>query len=116
MRKVDTRDCKGCHDDSSLAASQRDKPMYDGADLSGITSIRSSAMSWDYIKRLRDQLEAQGLSVELTRAAKLTVVDLAAAVALRPQARKRRSALASRVRRAWFVLHTRRAGAAAPFR
>jgi isopentenyl diphosphate isomerase/L-lactate dehydrogenase-like FMN-dependent dehydrogenase len=28
--------------------------MYDGADLSGITSIRSSAMSWDYIKRLRD--------------------------------------------------------------
>jgi 4-hydroxymandelate oxidase len=54
MRRVDTRDCKGCHDDSSLATSQRDKPMYDGADLSGITSIRSSAMSWDYIKRLRD--------------------------------------------------------------
>jgi len=54
MRKVDTRDCKGCHDDSSLAAAQRDKPMYDGADLSGITSIRSSTMSWDYVKRLRD--------------------------------------------------------------
>jgi 4-hydroxymandelate oxidase len=54
MRKVDTRDCNGCHDASSLASSQRDKPMYDGADLSGITSIRSSAMSWDYIKRLRD--------------------------------------------------------------
>jgi isopentenyl diphosphate isomerase/L-lactate dehydrogenase-like FMN-dependent dehydrogenase len=54
MRKVDTRECKSCHDDSGLASSQRDKPMYDGADLSGITSIRSSAMSWDYIKRLRD--------------------------------------------------------------
>ncbi len=54
MRRIDTRDCKGCHDDSSMAASLRDKPMYDGADLSGLTSIRSSAMSWDYIKRLRD--------------------------------------------------------------
>jgi isopentenyl diphosphate isomerase/L-lactate dehydrogenase-like FMN-dependent dehydrogenase len=54
MRRADTRECKSCHDDSSLAASQRDKPMYDGADLSGLTSIRSSAMSWDYIKRLRD--------------------------------------------------------------
>jgi 4-hydroxymandelate oxidase len=49
-----TVDSKSCHDDSGLAASQRDKPMYDGADLSGITSIRSSAMTWDYIKRLRD--------------------------------------------------------------
>ena len=53
-RRVDTRDCKSCHDDSSLATSQRDKPMYDGADLSGLTSIRSSTMSWDYIKRLRE--------------------------------------------------------------
>src|SRR5260221_2402789 len=28
--------------------------MYDGVDFSGLTSINSSAMSWDYIKRLRD--------------------------------------------------------------
>jgi isopentenyl diphosphate isomerase/L-lactate dehydrogenase-like FMN-dependent dehydrogenase len=55
MRKLDSRQCDGCHDNSSLAASQRDKPMYDGAPLSGLTSIRSSAMSWDYIKRLRDE-------------------------------------------------------------
>jgi len=54
MRRLDTRDCQSCHDDSSLAAAQQDKPMYDGADLSGLTSIQSSAMSWDYIKRLRD--------------------------------------------------------------
>ena len=54
MRRLDNRDCQSCHDDSSLAAAQRDKPMYDGADLSGLTSIQSSAMSWDYIKRLRD--------------------------------------------------------------
>ena len=54
MAKTDTRQCSACHDHSSLAAGQRDKPMYDGADLSGLKSIQSSAMSWEYIKRLRD--------------------------------------------------------------
>jgi isopentenyl diphosphate isomerase/L-lactate dehydrogenase-like FMN-dependent dehydrogenase len=28
--------------------------MYEGVDLSGLRNIQSSAMSWDYIKRLRD--------------------------------------------------------------
>jgi 4-hydroxymandelate oxidase len=28
--------------------------MYDGVDLSGLSNIQSSTMSWDYIKRLRD--------------------------------------------------------------
>src|SRR5499425_2283079 len=32
LEKTDTRDCKSCHDRSSLAASQRNKPMYEGAD------------------------------------------------------------------------------------
>ena len=52
--KNDTRDCKSCHDNSSLAASQRSKPIYEGADLSGLTNIQSSAMTWDYVKRMRD--------------------------------------------------------------
>jgi 4-hydroxymandelate oxidase len=54
MVKLDTRQCDSCHDHSSLAASMRDIPMYDGADLSGLQNIQSSAMTWDYIKRLRD--------------------------------------------------------------
>ena len=54
MARTDTRQCSACHDHTSLAAGQRDKPMYDGADLSGLKNIQSSAMSWDYIKRLRD--------------------------------------------------------------
>ncbi len=54
LRRLDTRQCAACHDNSSLQASQRDKPMYDGADLSDLKSIQSSAMTWDYIKRLRD--------------------------------------------------------------
>src|SRR6476469_8630750 len=32
----DTRDCNQCHDRSSLEASMRNKPMYEGADLSGL--------------------------------------------------------------------------------
>jgi 4-hydroxymandelate oxidase len=54
MARTDTRQCSACHDHSSLAASMRNDPMYDGADLSGLENIQSSAMTWDYIKRLRD--------------------------------------------------------------
>jgi 4-hydroxymandelate oxidase len=54
LMKNDTRDCKSCHDTSSLAAQQRSKLIYEGADLTGLTNIQSSAMSWDYAKRIRD--------------------------------------------------------------
>jgi 4-hydroxymandelate oxidase len=54
MTRTDTRQCSACHDRSSLAASLRNDPIYEGADLSGLENIQSSAMSWDYIKRLRD--------------------------------------------------------------
>jgi 4-hydroxymandelate oxidase len=54
LRRTDTRQCDSCHDNSSLVASQADKPMYEGVDLSGLRNIQSSAMTWDYLKRLRD--------------------------------------------------------------
>ncbi len=54
MQRTDTRQCSDCHDNSSLVAAQRDKPMYEGVDLSGLRNIQSSGMTWDYIKRLRD--------------------------------------------------------------
>jgi 4-hydroxymandelate oxidase len=54
MTRMDTRQCSACHDHSSLAASMRNDPIYEGADLSGLENIQSSAMTWDYIKRLRD--------------------------------------------------------------
>ena len=38
----------------ALRQTQRNKPMYDGVDLSGLRNIQSSAMTWDYLKRLRD--------------------------------------------------------------
>ena len=54
LRATDTRVCAGCHDNSSLAASLRKNPIYDGVDLSGLHNIQASALTWDYIRRLRD--------------------------------------------------------------
>jgi isopentenyl diphosphate isomerase/L-lactate dehydrogenase-like FMN-dependent dehydrogenase len=54
LRRTDTRECSGCHDRSSLASSVRTRPMYAGVDLSGLKNTQSSAMTWDFFKRLRD--------------------------------------------------------------
>jgi 4-hydroxymandelate oxidase len=54
LRRTDNRQCNECHDRSSLAADQGNKPMYEGVDLTGLRNIQSSAMTWDYLKRLRD--------------------------------------------------------------
>jgi isopentenyl diphosphate isomerase/L-lactate dehydrogenase-like FMN-dependent dehydrogenase len=54
LMRTDPRQCSDCHDNSTLASAQISKPMYDGVDLSGLSNIQSSSMSWDYIKRLRD--------------------------------------------------------------
>ncbi len=54
LTRTDTRECSSCHDRTSLAADQGNKPMYQGVDLTGLRNIQSSTMSWDYLKRLRD--------------------------------------------------------------
>jgi 4-hydroxymandelate oxidase len=54
LRRSDTRECAGCHDNSSLSASYRTRPMYNTLDMSGLRNIQSSAMTWDFFKRLRD--------------------------------------------------------------
>jgi 4-hydroxymandelate oxidase len=54
LRRDDTRQCNSCHDRTSLATDQGNKPMYEGVDLSGLRNIQSSTMNWDYLKRLRD--------------------------------------------------------------
>jgi len=54
LRRTDTRECSSCHDRSSLAASYQTRPMYSGLDMSGLKNIQSSAMTWDFFKRLRD--------------------------------------------------------------
>jgi 4-hydroxymandelate oxidase len=54
LMRSDTRECNACHDRSSLQASMRTRAMYQGVDLSGLTNTQSSAMTWDFFKRLRD--------------------------------------------------------------
>lgn len=54
LQRTDTRNCSACHDRSSLAANYSTRPMYEGVDLSGLSHIQSSALTWETIKRIRD--------------------------------------------------------------
>ncbi len=56
LQRIDTRKCADCHESAGGGgeAGGNRKPMYEGVDLSGLANIQSSAMSWDYIKRLRE--------------------------------------------------------------
>src|SRR5437899_4255508 len=55
LRPTDTRECSGCHErGSGLAATLTRRAMYQGIDASGLTNTQSSAMTWDFLKRLRD--------------------------------------------------------------
>ena len=54
LQRTDTRECSGCHDRSSLQANLKRRAMYEGLDISGLRNTQSSAMTWDFLKRLRD--------------------------------------------------------------
>jgi len=54
LMRTDTRNCDGCHDRSSLQANMRRRSMYEGLDLAGLQNTQSSAMTWEFLKRLRD--------------------------------------------------------------
>jgi 4-hydroxymandelate oxidase len=51
---TDTRDCNACHERGSLVTNMKRRAMYQGTDISGLTHTQSSAMTWDFLKRLRD--------------------------------------------------------------
>src|SRR2546425_403842 len=54
LLRPDPRQCSACHDRSSLQAGLKRRPMYEGVDVTGLTHTQSSAMTWDFMKRLRD--------------------------------------------------------------
>src|SRR5271165_6403635 len=54
LRRADTRDCNACHNRGSLQANMGTRAMYQGIDLSGLTNTQSSAMTWEFFKRLRE--------------------------------------------------------------
>jgi 4-hydroxymandelate oxidase len=62
LRPDDKRDCNGCHDRGDLAASLKNRAMWKGIDVSGLTNIQSSAMTWDFFKRMRDHTKMKILA------------------------------------------------------
>ncbi len=51
----DTRQCNACHGDPDAFADYvRRKPMFDGLDLARVTQLEMPAMTWEFVKRLRD--------------------------------------------------------------
>ncbi|MGH9199570.1 MAG: alpha-hydroxy acid oxidase, partial [Acidimicrobiia bacterium] len=54
LQRTDTRQCSNCHERSSLQANLERRSMYEGVDLTGLTDIQSSNMTWEFFKRLRD--------------------------------------------------------------
>src|SRR4051794_5423904 len=54
LRATDTRDCNACHERGSLATNLKRRAMYQGTDISDLTHTQSSAMTWEFFKKLRD--------------------------------------------------------------
>ena len=54
LRPGDSRDCNACHDRTSLQTNLKGRAMLQGLDISGLRNTQSSAMNWDYLKRIRD--------------------------------------------------------------
>ena len=53
LQRTDTRECSNCHRPGAAARAKR-RPMYDGIDLSAMTNMESSNLTWDSIRRIRD--------------------------------------------------------------
>jgi 4-hydroxymandelate oxidase len=51
-RRLDTRTCSDCHTPGFKNEVSR-KPMFDDIDVSKVTNLYGTGMTWDYVKRLR---------------------------------------------------------------
>ncbi len=52
FERQDTRDCRLCHDRTSLQTRSTRRPMFNGLDLAGVDW--QPPVTWDYVKRLKD--------------------------------------------------------------
>ena len=52
LRKQDPRLCAACHTHGLNAV--QEKPNFDGIDMSGVRSMQSDNMTWDFIQQMRD--------------------------------------------------------------
>jgi 4-hydroxymandelate oxidase len=53
MRFQDVRPCAACHTPGTFANEVKRKPMFDGLDVSHVTNLYGTGMTWDYVDRLR---------------------------------------------------------------
>ncbi len=52
--RTDTADCSACHVvNGTVEQRMRTKPMYEGIDLSEVTSTQASGLTWDFVERLK---------------------------------------------------------------
>ena len=52
LKRMDPRVCSSCHIDGP--GSLKERPNYDGIDLSGVKSSQSANMTWEFVKHMRD--------------------------------------------------------------
>ena len=57
-RRADTRDCAACHQPGFANEVSR-KPMFDGLDVSRVTNLYGTGMTWEFVKRLRDMTKGR---------------------------------------------------------
>ncbi len=51
-RRLDTRECDACHQ-GGFANEVARKPMFDGLDVSKVTNMYGTGMTWDFVKKLQ---------------------------------------------------------------
>ncbi|MFN8580428.1 MAG: alpha-hydroxy acid oxidase [Gemmatimonadaceae bacterium] len=71
LARTDTRTCSQCHGDG-IPAYVRRKPMFDGLDVSRVTAVEYPGMTWDYVRRMRDNVPKMKLVIKASPAGILT--------------------------------------------
>jgi 4-hydroxymandelate oxidase len=59
FRFQDTRPCTACHTPGSFANEVQRKPMFQGLDVSRVTNLYGTGMTWGFIDRLRDTVRGK---------------------------------------------------------
>jgi 4-hydroxymandelate oxidase len=59
FRFQDTRPCTACHTPGSFANEVQRKPMFQGLDVSRVTNLYGTGMTWGFIDRLRDTVKGK---------------------------------------------------------
>ena len=53
FKRIDSRTCTDCHQ-PGLTGRLKRRPMFEGADLTGLTDYYAPTLTWDFVKRLKD--------------------------------------------------------------